>query len=567
MQRMQRMNKQRGILAIGAAATAALLAICPASVNAGTAYYWDVNGAIAGFGSGNGTWATSGGTNWTTDVTGSSATANWVNNGANSDAYFQNGAGAGTITLGGNMTAGNVDFSPTSGNYILQISGTRTLTLSSFSGADLANTIIRNDTSARTLTIATNVAGDTPTFSGSLQNNGATALALIYSGLGTLTLSGANSYSGLTTVSTTSGTIVFAGTNSSAGNTTISSTGTMKLANASNGGLASGLLTISGATAKIEADGASRSLSNDITYTSAGATFQGANGITLNGALTQSAGNRTLYSSISGSALTLAGNVYLSDVVGTGRTLTLRGTGDTNVTGVIANYNGAGVAGNLTINTASGVTTLSNANTYTGTTNLTAGTLRITGSLGNSAVTVGAGTLELNAASAVGQNTVTVNNAASVLTQNTANALGGTAALTQSNGSVVLSQSNNYSGDTTFSGGALSIGASGSLGSGTLKLNGGTFSATAAVAPANAVSIGGTATIAGSSAIDFGGNLIIAGNASRTLTINNTALTTFSGGTYTLNDAIGAGGTKTHTLAGTGDITIGGNIVNGSDSA
>lgn len=117
--------------------------------------------------------------------------------------------------------------------------------------------------------------------------------------------------------------------------------------------------------------------------------------------------------------------------------------------------------------------TFSGTDAYTGATTVSGGTLTVTGTLGNTAVTDGAGTLNLNGASAISQNTLTVNNASSVVTENTTNALGGTAVLTQSNGVVTLSRANNYSGVTSLSGGTLQLQNAGSISSSALTLSGG----------------------------------------------------------------------------------------------
>ncbi len=89
--------------------------------------------------------------------------------------------------------------------------------------------------------------------------------------------------------------------------------------------------------------------------------------------------------------------------------------------------------------------------------------MTITGTLGNTAVGANGGTLNLNHASAIGQNTLTVGGAS--VTENTTNALGGTAALAINSGTVTLSQANNYSGATTLTGGTLNINNAGAIGS------------------------------------------------------------------------------------------------------
>src|SRR6185369_4020367 len=84
-------------------------------------------------------------------------------------------------------------------------------------------------------------------------------------------------------------------------------------------------------------------------------------------------------------------------------------------------------------------------------------------------------TLNLTGAAAVNQNTLTVNNTSSVVTENTTNALSGTATLAISNGSVTLSQGNDFSGSTTVSGGTLQLSNANAIANSNLTLSGGTL--------------------------------------------------------------------------------------------
>ncbi|MCX6996835.1 MAG: autotransporter-associated beta strand repeat-containing protein, partial [Kiritimatiellaeota bacterium] len=252
-------------------------------------------------------------------------------------------------------------------------------------GLQAGSTIAFNTANAAsgTFTVADNLADST--------GPGGGAIGVTKLGANTLVLSGASSYTGATTIS--AGTLITAGANSSAG-ATILSAGTLQLNSASNGGLAGGTLTLGGGA--LQALTASRVVANN-TLLTVNTTIAGAQNLTFQtGAFTQSGGDRTLTSSITGgNTLTLAGNVYLSEITGTGRTLTLAGAGNTTISGAIANFNGgAGTAGGLTI-TNTGLTILSGANTYTGVTTISAGTLQI-GAGGTSGALSASGTITNN---------------------------------------------------------------------------------------------------------------------------------------------------------------------------
>jgi autotransporter-associated beta strand protein len=136
-----------------------------------------------------------------------------------------------------------------------------------------------------------------------------------------------------------------------------------------------------------------RTIENSVNHTGS-FTVGGSNAVTLAGTYTHSGGNRTLTNS-NGGGLTMSGPVFLANDNATARTLTIAGSGDTEISGNIANNNaGNTTASGLTKN-GNGTLTLSGAsNTYTGATLVSAGTLLVNGSLGNTAVSVGStGTL------------------------------------------------------------------------------------------------------------------------------------------------------------------------------
>lgn len=120
-------------------------------------------------------------------------------------------------------------------------------------------------------------------------------------------------------------------------------------------------------------------------------TISGSNSTVFNGHLTNSTGNRTLNAS-SNAATILNGNVYLSELSGTGRTLTLGGTGHLVVNGTVANFNGGtGTGGTLAINNAALLVTLNGTNTHSGTTSLMAGSVNV-----NSPTAFGTGSMAIN---------------------------------------------------------------------------------------------------------------------------------------------------------------------------
>jgi len=132
-------------------------------------YYWDTNGSTAGFGTAGGTWGTS--ADWSTSNAGTATptaatttTSDSINFG-----FTSTGLAAGAITVG-SVSAGNITFATASGAIVLS-SGTITLAA--------ADSITLNN-SADTI--------------GSVIAGAGTSLTL--AGTGTLTLSGANTFTG-----------------------------------------------------------------------------------------------------------------------------------------------------------------------------------------------------------------------------------------------------------------------------------------------------------------------------------------------------------------------------------
>ncbi|MBI2497278.1 MAG: autotransporter-associated beta strand repeat-containing protein, partial [Opitutae bacterium] len=217
--------------------------------------------------------------------------------------------GAGTLTLGGNVTysaTNNPDAATIAGN--LDLGGTtRTFTIGNSTAAD------------PDLTVSASVSG---------------TAGLTKAGLGTLVLSGANTYTGLTSVS---GGVLNVQHSSALGTTDAGTTVTSGEELQLQGGISIGNEALSLTGTGMSTTGALRNISGDNSFAGA---------ITLTGAtrITADAGS-----------LTLSGGITASN-----RALTFAGAGDVSVTGAIAIGSGS-----LT-KLDPGTLTLSGANTYTG---------------------------------------------------------------------------------------------------------------------------------------------------------------------------------------------------------
>jgi autotransporter-associated beta strand protein len=295
--------------------------------------------------------------------------------------------GGGSSNIGDWVNTDKVDF----GSTIVGISGTRQFAISNSS------------TSATTTFTNFGVSSGTGTSNGSIWlNQGNLTITNFAAGAGTSALSTINQAGGtvLRFRGNGSGTVTLSGNNTllnnaGAGNTLIGFNGAnltydighdnaLGARNASNA-LTDTALDFVGGT--LRATGGARNIENASNL--AGAfTIGGSNAVTLSGAFTNT-GNNTL--TVSNSALTtLSAGVYLANDDVTARTLTISGSGNTEITGNITNNAATNTVASGLTKSGAGTLTLSGAsNTYTGATLVSAGTLLVNGSLGNTAVTVG----------------------------------------------------------------------------------------------------------------------------------------------------------------------------------
>ena len=372
-------------------------------------------------------------------------------------------------------------------------------------------------------------------------NNGGNLLTL--TGTGFSALNGVLEGSGGLT-RTGGGTSVLAGANSYTGLTTISA-GVLRAAHSAALGAASGGVVVSATGAALELDG------------TAGALAIGAEPLTLNGsglsnggALRNLAGDNryggTITLAINSWINSDAGTLTMGAIAGATRTLTISGSGNAAIEGIIATGTGG-----LT-KRGTGALILSGANTYAGTTGLSEGTLRATTSasaLGTGSLAISGGVLELAADSGLSFNN---NTTLSADAQMNSDRLTNGAGVTHTLGTLSMgAQTLTIGGGSKVTSGTAGI----TFGSTSLSANGATFTANlgtlltlGAISPSGAISRSFAVNGAGNTAIEgiIGtglGNVTKSGSGTLTLSGVNTyaGITTLAEGVLSVG-TIGNGG-------------------------
>jgi len=331
----------------------------------------------------------------------------------------------GTFVNAGSVALGSANALLTTGTATVEGTGTFDLaghnqTLSTLSDGGVSTGTVTSSSGAPSLTLSSG------TFSGTISGS----LALTEAGPGTLTLSGANTYGGGTTI--TGGTLQIGVSNVGTTSGALgASTAAVTLGNSFGSSNAS-LLTSGAVT-----------FSNNVTVaagSSGNLSIGGAsaNASTFSGAITLD--NNLAVSQVLGGTTNLTGNIT-SGAAGT-QTLTFNNAGlVSQSTGVIG-----GGAGTIAVTqSGAGTTTLSGVETYTGNTSITAGTLAIGGSgdLGSGSY---AGNIS-DAGSFIYESSVN---------QSLSGSITGAGALAMSGaGTLTLTGSNSNSGVTTVNSGTL----------------------------------------------------------------------------------------------------------------
>jgi fibronectin-binding autotransporter adhesin len=472
-------------------------------------------------------------------------------NGIFSSTGTLNKTGTGTLVLGGANTytgATNINAGTLRNGTANVIPDTSAVTVASGATYDLnsfsetigslagAGTVTSG--AAGALTLAAGGDNTSTLFSGVLQNGSGT-VAFTKSGTGTLTLTGANTYSGLTTVS--GGILLIqnsAALGTTVGGTTVSSGATLEL----QSGIAVGAepLTLNGAG--VSNFGALRNLSGNNSFAGA---------ITLTSA-------STIYSDAG--TLTLTGGI-----VNGGFAATFGGAGNISESNVIS---GIGAL----VKNDSGVLTLSGSNTFTGSTTISAGVLQV--NTNNALGTAASGTTVANGA-ALSLNAVNYSTAEPLTVNGTGISNGG--GLTNSGTSTFAGPINvatnatisagggilNLTGGISNSGTTMTVAGGGTVNITTNGITGGSansnvvFDGTTVVLNA-ASSYNGSTTVQNSGTFKLGGNNLLPTTPQTGLTINTSStfdLASYNGSVASLTGDSTAT-VKNSVIGGTSTLTV-----------
>ncbi|MDB6004578.1 MAG: hypothetical protein JWR15_1565 [Prosthecobacter sp.] len=305
---------------------------------------------------------------------------------------------ASTTTGGGTITNNGTGALIFTGTVSNTGTGTKTLTLGgSNTGSNELQSILedgtgivafaKSDTSTWILSATNTYSGGTTLSAGTLVLNSTSAI-----GTGTLTITGGTLDTSTTAITLTT-------------NNAISLNGSLVFGGTKNLNLGSGVVTIGNANRDITLNGSSTLTLGEVQWNSVGGTRI----FTVN----QGTG--------SGAALVLGGFQLNINTDTAARNRTFTGTGDLTINGTIANGN---AFANGLIYSGSGTLTLTGVSSYTGVTTVNGGTLKLTGSgsiATSSALTLNAGTFDVGGTAASTAGALTLGSATSTIGGQTTN--------------------------------------------------------------------------------------------------------------------------------------------------
>jgi autotransporter-associated beta strand protein len=560
-----------GALLLGVSAAISSANLSLAATTTGHALFGGQGSFTRGFGTGSGA----------VQLNGFSATI-----GAGFAAY----GGALTVTPG-NVTWGDTGFfSTTTGPLVFNttISNNTVTWISDINLGATSRIFTVNDNTA--------TAADYAIISGTLSGTG----GLTKSGTGTLVLTGANTYTGATSI--TGGTLALSGSGAiSSANLAINTGGVFATAGTFTRGFGTG----AGQVALSSTSGGGFAAYGGALTLSLGSATWG----TTTGFFSASTGPLILGSVNAHDVVTWTSDINLGALA---RTITVNDNISTTADYAVISGNFSGTGG--LVKAGTGTLVLTGANTYSGVTQVSAGTLSAaalpdgvvsSSPIGTNATlklgaTTGTGTLlytgtggptdrVIDLAGTTGGGVITNNGTGALVftapsftatgagaktltlsgTNTDANEIQGTivnstsaTSLTKSGpGTWKLAGANTYTGTTTLSAGTLIAGNNAAFGTGSLAFSGGTLAGDGTTRTlANILTMGVSSTIGGASDLIFNG--LLTNSASVTLTVANSAATTLSA--VNLSNS-GTGRTLTLNATG-GDVTIGGVIANGGGS-
>ena len=253
---------------------------------------------------------------------------------------------AGTLSLNGTTAAGAglVTIGSVGNSATLDLLGASRTINSLATGGTAANQKITNS-SATAATLNYTGANTTSTFGGVIENGSGTTAVTLNAAGSNLTLSGNNTYSGLTTV--TNGTLTLSGNNTGAGGVTLTA-GKLNINHSNALGATAGTLAINGGTIDNTSGAALTNAGNNAISIGGSFAFGGTNDLNLGTGAVSGDITRTITLNGTGKTLTLGGT-WTNTSNNTSRTLTVNGTGNTLSLGGIALTSTGGVATTLTI--------------------------------------------------------------------------------------------------------------------------------------------------------------------------------------------------------------------------